>query len=377
VWASNAWKSDFTYDGLRRRRAETNYTWTSGGWVKSSERRFIYDGNLVIEERDGNNRSQVYYTRGRDLSGTIAGAGGIGGLLARTPTTDYVTSSQAANAFYFSDGNGNVTTLIGTNQLVLAKYVYDSFGNTISRSGPLADINLYRFSSKELHLNSALIYFGRRFYDPNLQRWLNCDPIEEAGGVNLYGAMGNDLVGNIDPDGLDFKTWWHNLWHTHGDDSTHDRNSNLSLRNDADTGVTQLTDENGNRVSPGYIVPKALGDASLTIATLPMGGEGEGAYLAADEALKALDAAKAARAAKAAKAATKVKCFKSFRALKNAMPNTPGKVWHHIVEQSQELRFGPEAIHNVNNVIEVTPEVNQSLNALYSSIRQKSLVLRL
>jgi YD repeat-containing protein len=126
VWATNAWKSDFTYDGLRRRRAETNYTWTGGDWVKSSERRFIYDGNLVIEERDGNNRSQVYYTRGRDLSGTIAGAGGIGGLLARTPTTDYVTSSQAAHAFYFSDGNGNVTTLIGTNQLVLAKYVYDS-----------------------------------------------------------------------------------------------------------------------------------------------------------------------------------------------------------------------------------------------------------
>ena len=52
-----------------------------------------------------------------------------------------------------------------------------------------------------------------------------------------------------------------------------------------------------------------------------------------------------------------------------AIENTADNVWHHIVEQSQESRFGPEAIHNVNNVIEVTPKVNTALNGLYSSIR--------
>lgn len=204
VWATNAWKSDFAYDGLHRRRAETNYVWNStlSQFVKSSERRFVYDGNLVVEERDDSNRSQVFYTRGRDLSGTLARAGGIGGLLARTPTTDYITSSSAAHAFYFNDGNGNVTTLTGTNQMVLAKYLYDSFGNTLSKSGPLADVNLYRFSSKEFDLNSGLIYFGLRFYGPNLQRWINRDPAEEMGGINLFLYVGNDARNRIDPLGL-------------------------------------------------------------------------------------------------------------------------------------------------------------------------------
>jgi hypothetical protein len=62
--------------------------------------------------------------------------------------------------------------------------------------------------------------------------------------------------------------------------------------------------------------------------------------------------------------------FKSFDALKRALgPVGPGKVWHHIVEQSQIGRFGAEAIHNTRNVVAVTVEVNRRLNALYSSIR--------
>jgi RHS repeat-associated protein len=48
-------------------------------------------------------------------------------------------------------------------------------------SGTLASANVYRFSSKELHVNSGLYYYGYRWYAPNLQRWLNRDPIKEPG----------------------------------------------------------------------------------------------------------------------------------------------------------------------------------------------------
>jgi len=37
----------------------------------------------------------------------------------------------------------------------------------------MATANVYRFSSKEVHPNSGLYYYGFRFYDPTLQRWLN------------------------------------------------------------------------------------------------------------------------------------------------------------------------------------------------------------
>jgi hypothetical protein len=41
--------------------------------------------------------------------------------------------------------------------------------------------------------------------------------------------------------------------------------------------------------------------------------------------------------------------------------------WHHIVEQSQIPQFGPEAIHDVKNVVAVPTEIHQAINAIYSS----------
>src|SRR5207248_799340 len=122
----------------------------------------------------------------RDLSGSLEGVGGIGGLLARTDIGVFAVGSRLAHAFFHADGNGNITALIYTNQTFAAKYQYDPFGNILSKSGPLADANLYRFSSKEYHPASGLIYYLYRYYEPNLQRWLNRDPIREAGGFNLY-----------------------------------------------------------------------------------------------------------------------------------------------------------------------------------------------
>lgn len=45
---------------------------------------------------------------------------------------------------------------------------------------------------------SGLYYHGYRYYDAESGRWLNRDPIEERGGVNLYGFVGNDGVSQID-----------------------------------------------------------------------------------------------------------------------------------------------------------------------------------
>ena len=36
-------------------------------------------------------------------------------------------------------------------------------------------------------------YYGYRYYHPQTGRWINRDPIEESGGLNLYGFVGNDL----------------------------------------------------------------------------------------------------------------------------------------------------------------------------------------
>ncbi len=134
--------------------------WRNNAWSQTNEVRYMYDGNLVMQERDANNLPLVTYTRGRDLRGTLQGAGGIGGLLARTDHRLLAIGDPGSHAYYHGDGNGNVTALINTNQLIVAKYLYDPFGNVLSMSGPLADGNLYRFSSKEFHANSGMHYYG-------------------------------------------------------------------------------------------------------------------------------------------------------------------------------------------------------------------------
>jgi RHS repeat-associated protein len=92
--------------------------------------------------------------------------------------------------------------LIYSNQIIAAKYLYDPFGNTLSLSGPLASLNVYRFASKEWNTSAGIYNFGRRYYDPMLQRFLNRDPLAEQGGINLYAYVGNNPVNLIDTLGL-------------------------------------------------------------------------------------------------------------------------------------------------------------------------------
>src|SRR5206468_7316134 len=194
-------KSEFTYDGRMRRRIRKEWTWQNSNWALLSETRYIYDGMLVIQERDANNVPTFTYTRGRDMSGSLQGAGGIGGLLARSSNSDL--PSATAHTFYHADANGNIACLVNGNQIVIAKYIYDPFGNILSKSGPLADANAYRFSSQEYHQPSGLSLFLFRAYDPNLQRWPNRDPLTEAGGMNLYAFAFNDPINSVDRFGLD------------------------------------------------------------------------------------------------------------------------------------------------------------------------------
>src|SRR5437868_5740827 len=81
---------------------------------------------------------------------------------------------------------------------MVAKYRYDAFGRAISSGGTLASANVYRFSSKEIHVNSGMHYYLYRFYDPNLQRWIKRDPIGEEGGYNLYSFCENEPLGGVD-----------------------------------------------------------------------------------------------------------------------------------------------------------------------------------
>ena len=193
--------SDFVYDGLGRLRQRTDHTWIvgSGSWSEVGQTRYSYDGWRVIQERNSSNTPTVGYTRGNDLSGSLEGAGGMGGLLARS--SGYSGGNWSTHNYYQADGNGNVTFMLNSSQSMVAKYRYDPYGNAISSSGTLASANTYRFSSKEIHPTSGLYYYGYRWYSPGLQRWTSRDPTDEDRGINLYCFNYNSPAAYLDPSG--------------------------------------------------------------------------------------------------------------------------------------------------------------------------------
>jgi RHS repeat-associated protein len=184
----------YVYDSQSRRIAET---------VGSNTKITVYDGWNPIAEywRAGLQPASLAksFTWGIDLSGTLQGAGGVGGLLMTSLITN---NSITSNYFPTYDGNGNVSEYLNESGEVSAHYEYDPFGKTTVATGPKANDFAHRFSTKPLDLTTGLYYYGYRFYDPETGRWPSRDPIEEMGGLNLYGFVGNDGVNRWDLLGL-------------------------------------------------------------------------------------------------------------------------------------------------------------------------------
>jgi RHS repeat-associated protein len=155
--------------------------------VLVSDTRIVRNGNLVIQERDADNSVLREYLWGKNLGG------GIGGLLQ--------LSQDGSDYAYLYDGKGNVTSLLDSSGAIVASYRYDTFGKVVATSGSLNQP--FQFSTKRFDSDTGLNYYGYRFYNPSIERWMNRDPLGEAGGINLYGFVGGDPVNWVDPWGLE------------------------------------------------------------------------------------------------------------------------------------------------------------------------------
>jgi RHS repeat-associated protein len=76
----------------------------------------------------------------------------------------------------------------------------------------------FMFSTKQYDTETGLQYFGYRFYNPSVGRWITRDPLGElggaakapaffAGGLNLYQYVANDPINAIDPSGRQAFFW--------------------------------------------------------------------------------------------------------------------------------------------------------------------------
>ncbi len=160
--------------------------------VALSTRTLLWDGYNIVRSLTHSPTHTLTnaYVWGLDLSGSLQGAGGVGGLL-----TEVQNDVPYVAAF---DANGNVTEYISTDGTIAAHYEYSPFGEIVIQSGDLADSFTHRFSTKPWCAVTGLSEYEFRKYSPSTGRWLSRDPIGESGGQNLYTCVGNRLGDQYD-----------------------------------------------------------------------------------------------------------------------------------------------------------------------------------
>lgn len=155
---------------------------------------------------ENENQTTKYYVWGLDLSQSIQGAGGIGGLLAS------VDPSSPTSYYFMYDVNGNVGQLLDANNGdISARYEYDPYGKIIKDENENTYENPFRFSNKYYDDDTELTYYGYRYYSPEIGRWLSKDPIGEIGGIHIYSFVINDPINQIDILGKTSEDFWRKI----------------------------------------------------------------------------------------------------------------------------------------------------------------------
>jgi RHS repeat-associated protein len=127
------------------------------------------------------------------------------------------------DAVYTYDANGNVGQLVAwapelttppgewSAARLVAHYEYDPYGGVTAQSGSYAAANPVRFSTKYWDDETGLGYWGYRYYNPALGRWISRDPLGEHDDVGLYRYVKNSATTAVDPFGL-FWEWFPRAW---------------------------------------------------------------------------------------------------------------------------------------------------------------------
>ena len=112
--------------------------------------------------------------------------------------------NEAGNWFYYvGDHLGSNTVVLDDYADVVKTMKYLPYGVTALESGTQDED--YRFNGKELDA-TGLYYYGARYYDPDLGRFITADTVTPGGGfapqgLNRYSYCRNNPVKYIDPSG--------------------------------------------------------------------------------------------------------------------------------------------------------------------------------
>ncbi len=173
----------YTYDALGRRIRKYDA-------VAAAAVRCYYDDQRVLLETDDSNSDQRAFVYGNYIDEVLI-------------MTDY-TVQDDPDYFYGQDHLYSTVALFDDAGAVIERYEYDAYGQVRimdasynSRTGSSYG-NTYLFTGRRLDtLDSGALkiyYYRARYYDPEIGRFLQRDPLDYVDGMNLYEYVGNSPV---------------------------------------------------------------------------------------------------------------------------------------------------------------------------------------
>jgi len=163
---------DYDYEGLRTKKISS-----------AGETRYLYDGGSVLAEYDGSPGFATLrkYSYGR-------------GLLSLTdhsvPAVD-----PSHTQFYLTDALGSTICMADTGGATQKTYKYDAWGNILEQDGNSG--NPRTFTGHFLDEETGLLYFGARYYDSSLGRFISQDP--DMGDTTAPITLHRYLYANANP----------------------------------------------------------------------------------------------------------------------------------------------------------------------------------
>ena len=183
----------YTYDlnGLRTKKVNPD-----GTWVKY----FIGDGKILGETLHTADNHEVY-----DMRYTFDENGEVCGI------SLWNQGDTAWTKYYFVKNlQGDVLAVYqyGSSFTKVAEYTYDSWGNVLTATGALANINPFRYRSYYQDAETGFYYLQSRYYDPAIGRFINADSFASTGqdfiGCNMFAYCGNNPINASDATGMLF-----------------------------------------------------------------------------------------------------------------------------------------------------------------------------